>query len=103
MPPARSLALVVEEEAADVDERIGPSGGGCGGGVGAIDGGQAQRGGHGGPSLGIEAAVEDVAVIEGLRQVQRSLGLGRLGRLGSGPGRPRRHGRQQPATLSGAR
>ena len=82
--PAGTAPLMVEEEAADVDHGVGPAG-------------------HRRARFGIEGAVEHPAVVEGLGQVQRAIGLRRL--AGSGRARTSQTlmARLTPATVSGMR
>ena len=94
---------MVQEEPADVDQGIGPAGGRCPGGIAVVGGRRTQRRGHHRPTLGIEGAVEHVAVIQGLGQVQGPLRLGRLSRLGVARDFHAAMARATPATVSGAR
>ncbi|HEX8770613.1 MAG TPA: hypothetical protein VF711_07590, partial [Acidimicrobiales bacterium] len=71
---SEAVALVVQEEATDVDEGIGAPGGRSPAGlaVDVVDGGQAQGGGQKLTALGVEAALGLPPSGEGARQLHTS-------------------------------
>ena len=75
MPAAGTRPLMVEEEAAHLDECVAPALGRVAA-VEPLRRGQAQGRGHQRPALGVEGAVERVAVVEGIGQVDGSVGSG---------------------------
>ena len=95
--------LVIEEEPADVDEGVRPPGGRGRHQVGPVRSGQPQRGRHDGATFSIERAIENPAVVEGAREVQRALRT--LGSVGSGRLRASQYpmARLTPATVMGIR
>ena len=91
VPTATVAALVVEEEAAHVDQRIGSPSGHTSGQVGSFGHGQANGSSDDGAGLGAECSVDDPAIVESAGQVQRPFWLPRLRRLRPGTGQPGRH------------